>query len=238
MFGSSPPVWEEEAERVGIELRRMIVEEIASDFDGDVGQYVLRKFGLRALESIFQIAETQLQRADPDEDDEPGAIIAALLLRYAVNRAAFRVVTEKAGYGDIDPDEDRPATGNESIAVMTRNGSMVFGSTGCLKMVRGFYYLPLDGRQIRPAYRTGLIVPAWQTKNAEQHRTLRFHQGFVPVPGQVVTVPGPGRHPWRTSQLIEVRLKEGTPDDPIDWQETQEAIHSMVTLNLGFGDGD
>jgi hypothetical protein len=227
------PKWQRDAERVGAELRGLILAEIESVYRGDVPRYIREQFGEHALESIVAIAEANHERAAPSEDFE--TFCAEMLLRYAVNRSAFRVLTAQTGYQDVEARKRTPASGDESIAIMTRSGSMVFGSAGCLTTERAFCYLPIAGRQVKPAYSRGQIVPARAlAQRGDDEARFRLYSGFIPIPGQQVAVPRDGDHLWHTSPLVEVKLRRGDPFDPEDWAQTRSTIYSMSTLNLAF----
>jgi hypothetical protein len=232
-MAQAQPQWQQEAERVGAELRGLILGEIESVYRGDVPLYIREQFGEPALSSIVAIAEANHERAAPTEDFE--AFCAEMLLRYAVNRSAFRVLTAQTGYQDVEARKRTPAVGDESIAIMTRSGSMVFGSAGCLTMEQAFCYLPIAGRQVKPAYAVGQIVPGRRLgRHGDDEAELKLYSGFIPIPGQRVAVPLDGERLWHTSPLVEVKLRHRDPFDPEEWEQTRSTIHSMSTLNLEF----
>jgi hypothetical protein len=231
---ASPPAWFAEAERVGNELRVLIEGEIRIAYAGNAPLYIRERFGSHALKSIIAISESNFERLAPPVLLK--TFCAAMLLRYAVNRSAYRVLATKAGYRDPRIYKRSRAVGTEAIAVLTQNGSMVFANTGCLTGERAFCYLPIAGREVKPVWGLGRIVPArWAPDSSDTDGgLLKLWAGLIPIPGQTLTVPRDGRGPWHTSQMAEVKVKHGDPDDPGDWEQTTAAIHSLTTLNLGL----
>lgn len=221
------PSWQIEAEQLGEQTRAAILREIKGSYSGSLPFYIHDKFGADALRAILAIAEENFQRTPQGDFD---SFSDEALLRYALNRTAFQIITDQRGYRAVDREIE--ALGNESIAVLTRSGSMVFGSPGSLTTEGEIGYLPIAGREMRPTYGTGLLIPVQLIEAPDAKGTIAIpNAGHIPVAGNILVIRNV-EGIESTSPVVEVKMKYG--DQARDTIPMRSMITSMRQLNKGL----
>lgn len=218
------PSWQIEAEQLGEKTQAEILREIKGSYSGSLPFYIHNKFGADALRAILTIAEENFQR-NPQGDFD--SFSAEALLRYVLNRTAFDVIVDREGYRIVD--HGKQALGNESIAVVTRSGSMVFGGPGCLTTEGKIGYLPIAGREMKTTYGTGLLIPVQLIEAPDAKDTIAIpNAGHIPVPGNILVVRNI-EGIKSTSPAVEVKMKYG--EKPHDTIPMRSMMTSMRQLN-------